>query len=194
MEEIRSKVNEVYGTDNVKNEENITKYYDIVDVEQEFGLLQNSDFIRKQVSFVDNKLYLAGDSVNVKLSKKGSIYFIIKNQIARGLVRNILLEKLVEYKYVLDKEPVCELPQYNVYIASNDKYKLLVWINKHTNLYTLVYDYEAGLKILHDQQVKINYRKLSQSPSIGSWFVNDDTPARMLRGYSLNPLQSGHGL
>ena len=90
---------ETYGINDVKKEASITRYYNVVDMNNEFELLNNADFIRSQISFVEGKLYLSNDPVSVKLSRKGSIYFLIKNQIARGLVRSILLEKLIKYSH-----------------------------------------------------------------------------------------------
>ena len=155
---------ETYGINDVKKEASITRYYNVVDMNNEFELLNNADFIRSQISFVEGKLYLSNDPVSVKLSRKGSIYFLIKNQIARGLVRSILLEKLIKYKYVLEKEPVAELPQYWIYKAYNKKFKLLVYINKKSNLYSLIYDYDYGIELLKKQQVKINYNRLREEP------------------------------
>jgi len=162
MEEIRNKVNEVYETDDIKNDNNLTRYYDIVDIEQEYGLLQNIDFIRSQISFVEGKIYMAGDPVDIKVSRKGSIYFIVKGKLVRGLVRNILLEKLIEFKYSMSKEPVGELPNYWVYEAYNKKFELLVWIHKKSNLISLIYDYDYGIELLKKQQVKINYNRLRE--------------------------------
>ena len=155
---------ETYGTNDVKKEESLTRYYDVIDLDQEYSLLRNADFIRKQVSFIEGKMMLAGDPVSIRVSKRGSIYFVIKNQIARGLVRSILLEKLIKYKYVLEKEPVAELPQYWIYKAYNKKFKLLVYINKKSNLYSLIYDYDYGIELLKKQQVKINYNRLREEP------------------------------
>jgi len=168
METVQNTINKVFETNDIKYEENINRYYDLIDLNQEYELIKNVNFIRSQISFIESKIYIAGDPVDIRLSKKGSIYFTVKGNLVRGLIRNILLQKLIEFKYSMSKDPVAELPQYVIYIASNDKYKLLVYINKHTNLYTLVYDYEAGLKILHDQQVKINYRKLKEEQDIRS--------------------------
>ena len=163
MEEMRDINRERFGTDSVKKEENISLYYDVIDVEDEFGVIQNTEFIRNQVSYVDDKMYLSGDRVNIKLSKRGSVYFLVKDKLIRGLVRNILLEKLVEYKYSMNSEPVVELPSYWVYeaIGKTGK-KLLIWISKKNNLYSMVYNYDNGLKLLEEQKVKINYNRLKE--------------------------------
>jgi len=153
---------ERFGTDVVKNTENITQYYDIIDIEDEFGIIQNAEFIRDSITYIDNKIYMAGDRVVVKLSKKGSVYFLVKGNLVRGLVRNILLEKLIEFKYFMNQEPIAELPSYYVYKAHNNNNNLLVWISKRNNIYSLVYDYDNGLKLLKQQKVKINYNRLKE--------------------------------
>ena len=154
---------EQFNTNGVKDESSMTKYYDIVDVENEFGVIQNTEFIRNQVSYVDGKMYLSGDRCNIKLSKNGSVYFLVKGQLIRGLVRNILLEKLIEFKYSMNSEPVAELPSYWVYEAiSETGKKLLIWISKKNNLYSMVYNHDNGLKLLEEQKVKINYNRLKE--------------------------------
>ena len=153
---------EKFGTDSVKKEKNISLYYDIIDIEDEFGVIQNTSFIRDSITYIDGKIYMAGDRVIVKLSKKGSVYFLVKNQLIRGLVRNILLEKLIEFKYYMNQEPIAELPSYYVYKVHNNNKDLLVWISKRNNIYSLVYDYDNGLKLLKQQKVKINYNRLKE--------------------------------
>ena len=164
METVQNKINEIYETNDIKYEENINRYYDLIDLNQEYELIKNVNFIRSQISFIESKIYIAGDPVDIRLSKKGSIYFTVKGNLVRGLIRNILLEKLIEFKYSMSKEPVGELPQYVIYIASNDKYKLLVYINKKNSLYTMIYDIEPGLLVLKEQKVRIVYNKLREEP------------------------------
>ena len=153
---------EQFGTDSVKKEKNISLYYDIIDIEDEFGVIQNTSFIRDSITYIDGKIYMAGDRVIIKLSKKGSVYFLVKNQLIRGLVRNILLEKLVEFKYYMNQEPEFELPSYYVYKAYNDNKDLMVWISKRNNLYSMIYNYDDGSKLLKQQQKDITYNKLKE--------------------------------
>ena len=160
--ETRDRNREQFNTDSVKSENSMTKYYDIVDVENEFGVIQNTEFIRNQVSYIDDKMYLSGDRVVIKLSKKGSVYFLVKGQLIRGLVRNILLEKLIEFKYSMNQEPIAELPSYYVYKTYNDNNDLMVWISKRNNLYSMIYNYDDGSKLLKQQQKDITYNKLKE--------------------------------
>ena len=154
---------ERFGTNGVKDESSMTRYYDTIEVENEFGIIQNTEFIRNQVSYIDDKMYLSGDRVNIKLSKRGSVYFLVKDKLIRGLVRNILLEKLIEYKYNMNPEPMVELPSYGIHEVVNNKgTKLLVWISKRNGLYSMIYSYDNGLKLLEEQKVKINYNRLRE--------------------------------
>ena len=154
---------EQFNTNGVKDESSMTRYYDTIEVENEFGIIQNTEFIRSQVSYIDDKMYLSGDRCNIKLSKNGSVYFLVKGQLIRGLVRNILLEKLIEYKYNMNPEPIAELPSYGIHEVVNNKgTKLLVWISKRNGLYSMIYSYDNGLKLLEEQKVKINYNRLRE--------------------------------
>ena len=194
METVQNTINKVFETNDIKYEENINRYYDLIDLNQEYELIKNVNFIRSQISFIESKIYIAGDPVDIRLSKKGSIYFTVKGNLVRGLIRNILLEKLIEFKYSMSKEPVGELPQYVIYIASNDKYKLLVYINKKNSLYTMVYDYEQGLLVLKEQKTKSNDRKLKEEPDThqsGSkvWLKDPDEVYGSLAPEMFNRLQ-----
>jgi len=164
METVQNTINKVFETNDIKYEENINRYYDLIDLNQEYELIKNVNFIRSQISFIESKIYIAGDPVDIRLSKKGSIYFTVKGNLVRGLIRNILLEKLIEFKYSMSKDPIGELPNYWIYKANNKNYKLLVWISKKSGLYTMIYDIEPGLLVLKEQKVRIVYNKLREEP------------------------------
>ena len=146
----------------IKSQEEIDYYYNDINLKNEFSIINDRDFIRKSISFIDNRMHLCGDRVTIKIAKSGSIYFIIKNQVARGMVRNILLEKLIEYKYNLSVEPIADMPMYWVYKANNDSKELLVWVDKKNGSYAMIYALDKGIEMLKNQQMTITYGKLKE--------------------------------
>lgn len=148
----------------IKQEENQTRYYDVIDLEKEFDLL-DPKMVRKMISVdKDKRLYLANDLVEPRISKKGSIYFMIKgNYVKNRNIANILKTKLIEVQFTII-DHIKDLPSYIVELHKSilSKRKYIVWKSKRDGMIHIIMEEIAGLERLKNQMTQIEYKRLEE--------------------------------
>lgn len=149
----------------IENENNTTRHYDIIDIDYEYDLLEYNRCI-KSIAINDEKLYVAGERVVIKKSISGSYYFLLKNKLVRGALRNALLWKLLELRSPKwrTEEPVTDLPQLLIYKSVNNKTldTMYIWYSKTSGRVVMIYLNENGEKEMIKQMKKVQYRRLRE--------------------------------
>ena len=144
------------------NESNIKKYYEIISIDQEMEILLK-DLVEANISYSNkqNAVLIANETVTVRISKTGSIYFLLKGLYLKEPIRGKVLKLLVENQLKEIKELV-ELPRYVVKLMQSESGKeYICWFNKNGEPVMLMVK-EAGLKRLENQLQSVEYKALKE--------------------------------
>ena len=145
------------------NQTSIKKFYELVDMDNELECLLD-DVANSSVSYSTkhNAVMIAGDIVNVRISKNGSLYFMLKGLYLKGSLRNKVMKLIIENQMEEVKE-LAELPKYIVKLMKSkfSGKEYIVWFNKSEEPIIAMLK-EQGLQRLENQMKEIEYKALKE--------------------------------
>jgi len=142
--------------------ENIKRVYEIISIEEELNII-SPDVLKKAIYFKDGSVFIGNDKVVPKISKNGSIYFMLRGEIyiKTYSIKKAVLKMLIENKFTYVKD-IAELPKFNVKLLKSDTGKeYLCWFNNQDEP-VMIYTKESGMLKLEKQLTDVEYAVLKE--------------------------------
>jgi len=147
------------------SEENIKRVYDVIDVEKELDVI-SQDVLKRAIYFKDGFVYIGNDKVVPKISKNGSVYFMLRGEIyiKTYSIRKAILKMLIDNGFTYIKD-VARLPKFQVQLLKSGSGKeYLCWFNNQEEP-IMLYTKEKGVEKLEKQLTSIEYQMLKEELS-----------------------------
>ena len=141
-----------------KKEESIDAVYNEIELKRELSIMHHN-VLKASIVVKDSEVLVAGDKVDIKLSKKGNVYCLVKGKYigySKEIISAVFKAKFNEYK-VID-----ELPSFLLISCksktTNKNY--VAWYHKGSGLITKIQTDKTAERDIKQAKIEISYNKM----------------------------------
>lgn len=141
-----------------KKEESIDYVCNNVELRRELSIMHHN-VLKSSIVVRDSEVLVAGDKVDIKLSKKGNVYCLVKGKYigySKEIISAVFKAKFDSYK-VID-----ELPSFLLIscISKSTNKNYVAWYHKGSGLITKIQTEKAANKDIKAAKIEISYNKM----------------------------------